>query len=279
MAIVKRELEDFKLWLELDKAPATASAYYQSVSRLLNKYGKIDRDTIIRFVAGFKNKRSAARHGYAIRKYLHFIGNRDLEEFVPIPGYQTKAPKWLEEEQIEGLYRNCRSVRDNCVIGLGYELALRAGELCLLNLSDISIGKSINVHRLKGKKGVIEDQVLPMGDKLSSWVEDYLMEKSATPDDYGVPLLTTNSGKRLNRGNVSKIFKRIIGRIGVNATFHCLRHSRLTHLATGGFSLTELAELAHHKNPASTLIYTHASLEMLRKRIAQLERKEAVGVA
>lgn len=274
-------LEEFKLWLQLDRAPATASAYYQSVLRLLDEYGRVDRDTIIRFIASFENKRSAARHGYAIRKYLRFIGNRDLEELVPIPGYQQTAPKWLTEEQVEGLFRNCQSLKDKCAIGLGYQLALRATELCLLNVDDIrKIGdlSQVRVHRLKGKKGVIEDQELPIDDELSSWIQDYSHSErvGAEPDDYGNPLLITMSGKRLNRGNVGRIFKRVIGGIGVRATFHCLRHSRLTHLASAGMSLTELAELAHHHNINSTLIYTHASVEMLRKRIAELEDKELV---
>jgi len=280
---LEEQIESFRKFLELSKSPETVKSYTYSVRKFaefIRRKGKTLDDVtlsdIVEFLSSF-SKRYAARHAYALRLFLKYIGKEQLAMRIPPPKYTTSLPEWVEEdtllsgiEMMKAIAKHSkdreRALRDLAVIWLAYEAALRIGEVVRLNRRDfIPERREVIVHRLKTKGGEPEDHAVPISEELTEVLKEYLSVRS---DSDEALFVCGEPPHRCSKEMIRLIFKkfaRLIGREDLH--FHVLRHSRLTHLALKNVDLLTLAKLAHHKNPASTMIYTHLSAEYLRKKI------------
>ena len=270
------EIKDFEAYLDVSKAWITRSKYVGAVKRFFRFVQKYPKDVtlndIVKFLSRYKNPRSQYWYAYALKSFFEFIGRSELARRIPVASYVSKAPEILSEEEIMKGIKMLTRVRDKALILTAYECALRIGEVVLLNRSDyLRQTKEMRVHRLKGVKGIVSDHVLPISDTLCELLDQYL---SIRNDNCEALFVCGNPARRMSTEMVRYIFKKFARLIGKpHLTFHVLRHSRLTHLALRGADVITLAELAHHKNPQSTMIYIHLSSKILRERLEKLEGK------
>lgn len=149
--------------------------------------------------------------------------------------------------------------RDMVVIRFLYDTACRIGELENLLWEDV---KNSPVHHVlfrdtKGEQGGIEAVAI-------------------TPELYNLLLKLPRYGKRVFDSNTGKIFSRneFGNRLkeradlcGIKKTTypHLFRHTKITHLTTiYKMPLAEISRFARHKDPKTTMRYTHPALvEML----------------
>lgn len=93
-----------------------------------------------------------------------------------------------------------------------------------------------------------------------------MMEGGETSED--APLLVTEKGKPLYPVWVDRCVKHELGKVpGITGrrSPHVLRHTLATELLDEGADLNSIKELLGHSSLAATQVYTHNSVEKLRK--------------
>jgi len=84
-------------------------------------------------------------------------------------------------------------------------------------------------------------------------------------------LLLNSRGQRLSRQSAYNVLRKAgeAAHLPVEVSPHTLRHSFATHLLDGGADLVSVKELLGHSGLAATQVYTHVSVERLKKAYRQ----------
>ena len=147
------------------------------------------------------------------------------------------------------------------IFELLYGSALRVSELCALYYGDIDlIGKTIKV---KGKGS--KERILPLGVHSIEAINNYL--KLVERKSISSPLFLTKNNKRIYPRIIQKYIKENIQLVSdiSKKSPHVLRHSAATHMLDNGADLLSVKEILGHENLSTTQIYTHVSIERLKK--------------
>jgi integrase/recombinase XerD len=166
--------------------------------------------------------------------------------------------------------------REHAMFLLGYIHALRVSEIAALTLDNIC-GAKVDVRRLKGSLHTVQPQhrdTNPLLDEpsvLATWL-------NARGDADGSRFLfTSRQGSGLTRRQIYNLFESVCIRAGIEAgrrNPHILKHSLIAHLLRAGASVAYLQIAAGHKDPKSTLSYTHVSdaeaSEMVAAKLSQV---------
>jgi site-specific recombinase XerD len=147
------------------------------------------------------------------------------------------------------------------IFELLYGSALRVGELCSLNIGDLDLkNRSI---RVKGKGNKV--RIVPLGSKSIDIVKEYHPNISSI--DINTPLITTKGGNRIYPQFVYRIVNGYLSKVTdiKKKSPHILRHSAATHMLDAGADIRAVKEILGHENLTTTQIYTHISVERLKK--------------
>jgi len=141
---------------------------------------------------------------------------------------------------------------------------LRQGELLGLRWRDVDWGaQKVRVVRpyVRGKfrppKSRLSSRAVPMADRVGRELE-LLFQGSAYQAEDDLVFGHPHTGHPLERGQVSKRFKRTLKRAGVREVrFHDLRHTFGTRCAAAGVPLRTLQAWMGHADIKTTMVYTH----------------------
>jgi site-specific recombinase XerD len=150
-----------------------------------------------------------------------------------------------------------------------YSSAIRVSELCGLNINDIDFsGRTIKVLG-KGSK----ERIVPVGNLSLQYLKDYLKTRSTY--SFNSPVFISSSGKRITPRLVHKIVNKYLSKVGdrTKNSPHILRHSAATHMLDHGADLIAVKEILGHENLSTTQIYTHVSVDRLKKIYKQAHPK------
>jgi integrase/recombinase XerC len=159
--------------------------------------------------------------------------------------------------------------RDQLVVELLYATGIRVSELVGLDIDDVDRGR--RVIRVLGKGA--KERTVPYGvaaeRALDSWLHQGRPQLVAP--GAGAALLLGARGRRLDpRAARTIVHERVQSVPGVpDIGPHGLRHTAATHLLDGGADLRSVQELLGHASLATTQIYTHVSVERLRRTYMQ----------
>ncbi|MEW5843205.1 MAG: tyrosine-type recombinase/integrase, partial [Bacteroidota bacterium] len=117
--------------------------------------------------------------------------------------------------------------------------------------------------RVLGKGSKV--RVVPLGSKSAEVLKDYLGTLSAK--SHSVPLFVDENEERITRHYIYRLVKSYLKDITdiKKKSPHILRHSAATHMLDNEADIMAVKEILGHENLSTTQIYTHVSVERLKK--------------
>ncbi len=222
---------------------------------------------------------SVRRKLSALRRFFNFLLKREIVEnnsFVNIssPKKARKLPKTLSEEMFYEIINQIEKENpDNkSEVMLMFELlygdALRVSELCNLNISDLDFAN--NHIRIFGKGS--KTRFVPISRKIREKLITQIKERNSNKNS---PLFLTKKGLRVTPRQIQYLVKHYTkdSASSEKQTPHTFRHSAATHMLDNGADLLAVKELLGHENLSTTQIYTHVSVEHLKKVYKQSHPK------
>ncbi|WP_233898781.1 tyrosine-type recombinase/integrase [Tenacibaculum piscium] len=155
------------------------------------------------------------------------------------------------------------AVRNKLIVELLYSTGMRRIELININEKDIDFSKkAIKVLGKRNKERYV--MLLPSVIKTLYLYLDVKKEYQLEGVD---ALLITKKGRKVYETLVYRIINMYFSRVSTKAkkSPHILRHAFATDLLNNGASLNSVKELLGHSSLASTQVYTHNSLEQIKK--------------
>lgn len=227
-------------------------------------------------------KRSVTRAISALRTFYRFLSTRygieaDPAASVRLPKLDKKLPAVLDRAQVDLMFEYAeslaadggfKSIRDLAILEMFYSTGMRLSELSGLDLSHIDIVSEQVRLRGKGKK----ERIVPIGAHAVRALRRYYMERddllarvSSRGDRRAVFL--SMKGSRLSVRGVQHIVRQYLRVLDECSGFkvHSMRHSFATHLLDAGADLRAVQELLGHASLSTTQIYTHTSVERLKR--------------
>lgn len=285
-------IKEFLLFMRAERnaSPATLRAYKSDLEefRQFVKDGYLDlsnfkknRLLIREFWSALSKKRqrtsTLVRKLSALRSFFKFLVREDYADSNPfhylrLPKKDQILPRFLTEKEMTQLLsaveqrQHPLSARDRALLELLYSSGIRIQEAVNLNIEDIDLWNGI--VRVFGKGN--RERLVPLGDPAVSALEKYINCRGKSslhgPSARGAIFLNVR-GTRITSRGARKVIHRWVKQTALhkNVNPHMFRHSFATHLLNRGCDLRTVQEMLGHKSLASTQLYTHTSIEHLRK--------------
>jgi len=187
---------------------------------------------------------------------------------VTAPKMSGRLPIYVEQEQMDQLLNTIEfsgdfsGIRDRAVLETFYFTGMRLSELVALDETDIDFQR--HTIKVKGKRN--KERLIPFSNKYRMLIVEYMAEKRRIFGGNDA-LFLTDSGRRIYARLVYTIVNRYLGLVTTASkkSPHVLRHTFATHLLNQGADLNALKELLGHANLSATQVYTHNTIEKLKK--------------
>lgn len=261
----------------------TIKAYTEDIDLFLlycKNYSKLELNGISeKFVKSFLmtltesglEKKSISRKLSSLRGIFKYAFNHDYINTNPTalisnPKTKRKLPEITTTEAIMEVYKKTDELADgkeliNAIFEILYGCALRVSELCSLKVIDLDLNQKI--VRVKGKGS--KTRIVPVGDKSIKIINDYLKTRTTLAPD--APLLVNKTGEAIYPRYVHRVVHKYLSMVTdiKKKSPHVLRHSAATHMLDNGADLRAVKEILGHENLSTTQIYTHVSIERLKR--------------
>lgn len=190
---------------------------------------------------------------------------------------QKRLPSFVREEEMNQVLDRVifsdsfEGHRDKLILELFYGSGMRLAEL--LQLGDKSINFKNRTLKVLGKRN--KERVIPFSAPLVDIIKGYQQarDKIIAKSDHGL-LLVTEDGKPAYRMMVQRIVKKYLNATNADKKSpHVLRHTYATHLLNKGAEINAVKDLLGHSSLAATQVYTHNTMEKLKKTFEKAHPK------
>ena len=214
-----------------------------------------------------------------LRTFYRFLAERkglrrDPVRELQLPKIDKKLPLVLTRQQVEELLAAPLKIaknraapvwmplRDIAVMELFYSSGLRLSELAALDVADVDLYTELVRVFGKGRK----ERICPVGFPALEAGSRY----RAAANVHSGPLFINKSRRRISPRSIWLILKRYLRHtsIPISISPHKLRHSFATHMLDRGADLRSVQALLGHVSLSTTQIYTHVTVERLKKAYA-----------
>ncbi len=185
-------------------------------------------------------------------------------------------PQFVEEKSLLVLFEQIafdedfEGIRDRLVLELLYGTGMRLAEL--LTLKDEDINEYDLTLKVLGKRN--KQRIIPIYKGLCDLIKRYQSIKNGQFPGTDV-LILTNKGEPAYGVLIQRIVKKYLSAVTSlqKRSPHVLRHTFATHLLNHGADLNSIKDLLGHSSLAATQVYTHNSIEKLKKIFKQAHPK------
>ena len=237
--------------------------YVQQVKSKNHKQGKIENAT-------FARSMSSLRSFYKYLNQMHGIENNPVQ-LMRIGSSAKKIPEFLSFEQMIQLLQSFDltdpvQVRNRAMIEVMYACGLRVSEVAGLQVNSIIFDE--NYLTVTGKGG--KERMVPFYPSCGNLLKKYLLEVRGKwlIDEHNYVFVSVR-GKPITMRAIQLILQNacIQASLSVHVHPHMVRHSFATHMLDNGADLRMVQELLGHENLSTTQIYTHVTVDRLKKVI------------
>lgn len=282
-------LERFIRYIQTEKrySAHTVAAYSNDLEHLqkylINIYNqkdltKADTQMLRSYIVDLKKddnmeNRSINRKMSALRSFYKFCLREGVIEISPMQGIKSmKQPKELakfvpeqdmEKVRFEG-DGDFKTVRDELLFELLYQTGMRQAEL--RGLKDGDIDKQLLQLKVLGKRN--KERIIPISHEMSDMIESYkIVRDEQFPERDNVNLLVNDKGGTMSSYFVYQVVHRILEGVTTlkQKSPHVLRHTFATHMLNDGADIRAIQKILGHSSLSSTQIYTHNTIEQLKK--------------
>lgn len=276
---------------ELNRSPLTVEAYSRDLTQFLewlspDEPGNVDmalvtssdvRSWLSSLAKKGESPRTLRRKIISLRSLFRWmlktgqIKHSPIQN-VPLPKLPKPLPDLIKPEEIESAINNIESqdpednkdaVMHSVIIDILYSLGIRRAELVGLNDEDISFHNG--EIKVTGKRS--KQRIVPVPQKLLDKIKEWqtIRDKTEIKPEEGSPLFIVK-GKRISPYKVYQIVHEALSSTSAKKKSpHALRHSFASGMLNGGAEIDSVREFLGHSSLATTQIYTHISLNEIKK--------------
>lgn len=271
-----------------DKSPHTVSGYCEDVSLFARWFESSTgkrfspssvtavnvreyRDHLVR--SRRMSVSTVKRRMMALSSFFRWAASEGLCRQNPVSGLKLpratpRPPKSLSKTEVQRLrsaVHGSGNARDIALVELLLGSGLRVGELCSLDLSDVSLSPRrgrVTVRYGKGNKS----RVVPITPQARAALGAYLDKR---PRNSHESLFLGERGP-LTTSGVYRVIKKYATAAGVSASPHSLRHTFARGILQKTKNIVVVRDLLGHESLDTTAIYTRPSMADLERAVENL---------
>ncbi|MDD4872811.1 MAG: tyrosine-type recombinase/integrase, partial [Kiritimatiellae bacterium] len=199
------------------------------------------------------------------RKLPEILSVDEIGRLMEMPSKLAKKAAGRNQDSVPSGFDEYVVLRDTAILETLYSTGARVSELAGLNEGDVDVLSGVLKLRGKGKK----ERLTPFGGPAGRALSALLKKANELWPQKGKsrPVFLNVRRNALTTRSIERIMKRYIVAAGLNPGLspHALRHSFATHMLDAGADLRSVQELLGHASLSTTQIYTHITIDRLRK--------------
>lgn len=218
-----------------------------------------------------------------LKTYFNWLKKQGIVTKNPMlkvlsPKVGKRLPVWVSQKDMTTLFQEIdfgtghKGWRDRLIMEVFYNTGMRRSELLNLKVADVDFGRY--QFRITGKGDKM--RLVPFTRPLGELMERYLAARAEYfPGNTNPFFFWNNDGQQVSESTIGSTVKKYLSLVTSveRRSPHVLRHTFATHLADAGADLKAIQELLGHASLGSTQIYTHNSIDKLRKSYEQAHPK------
>ncbi len=287
-----KAVDEFLSYLNLQKrfSPLTTKNYAIDLKQFFNflnqevydsRLSEISYQHVRSFIASLIDKKkstvSVNRKISCLKSFFKYALKNNLISNNPMqkiqgPKTPKRLPVFIDENQIDKIFNQLKfdsgfeGIRNKLLIDVLYQTGLRRAELINLKETDLDL---ISLQlKVLGKRN--KERIIPFSIHLKRSIQEYLNAKQEN-NLINSFLFVNLKNIQLSPQALTKIVSEILSEVTTNKkkSPHILRHTFATHLLNRGADINAVKELLGHANLSATQIYTHNTIEKLKKSYNQ----------
>lgn len=211
---------------------------------------------------------------------------------VPVKKSSSTIVEYLSQEGLMRLLaqpntKNDRGLRDQVMMILMYDAALRCQEILDITIGDVDLNTTAPCVLVTGKGR--QPRSVPITTKTAEHIKRYIQKfhsrQTSRKDDYLFYTTLHRERRQMSCDNVERFMKKYgqsarneCRNLPENIHPHQLRHTRAIHLYRDGMPLAIISEFLGHANVSTSQIYAYADPETKRKAIKKAKGEELIDI-